>query len=613
MKDREYDYFFEHKEGKTIIDFFKFLVDTWDERDYYVFICRSSYWLFLIMCARNGWVIDKSRILSDRYVVKEYDTKLRDKRVVLIDDTMSTGYALYRVFSKLRQWYPEMHIEPIVVYCGIRELDFLQISRDPETEIRLINEFSSSIRYVTEASYETRGAFSFHVTELVQRSMVPYVVELPFLVDSQYAGHEYLSDLGRGASAERTVIIAAETFTHLISRDSNWHYCDNSYCLPNGEQIRSGYFYYSGAELQGIFGDYLLRSIVKCRYEFIENDAVKVLFTPFAVFQCIDYEEAVYTALCLYEGTAYENFLQTAQDRIRENLGKQDEKFEVAVYRSIVYFVSEYIARLFRDYVSFFGITLEQNVDLLKNHVSDVFASTVSELLTWNKEQFLQRLFRVNLVHWNGQQRYFDRERPYSYKEKLQLSYRELYNEVIRRKRQPHTVFLFTLEEMTEQLYKNVEFPSIETLKDCLLSSLLRMLDMGILGNILEYDTGIIRRGFRYGENSDVMLPYYNPYVFFALDVRYRRVESECGEEEKNEKRNKILSFFDYFYFFLERKNYFDIIVNRNDYMQIKNYCNVEWESMKKIIMNKRFLLKEKTLNNIVCREILEYVQNMSI
>ncbi|MCM1219933.1 MAG: hypothetical protein NC548_36130 [Lachnospiraceae bacterium] len=613
MKNRELSYFFQHEEGRKIVEFFEFLVDTWDERDYYVFICRSSYWLFLILCAKYGWVVDESRILSDRYVVKEYATELEGKRVALIDDTMSTGYALYKVFSRLRQWYPGMYIEPMVVYCGVRKLNFSQISREPETERSLIDEFNSSIRYVTEASCETMGAFSFHVTGLVQRAMVPYVVELPFLVDRQYADRKYLSDLGQGAFADRVVVVADRVFKHLISTDSNWHYCDNSYNLPDGEKIHCGYFYYSGAELQGLFGDYLLRSIVKCRYEYIENNAVKALFTPFAVFQCIGYEEAKDIALSLYEGTAYENFLQAAQDRIYENLGKADEKFEVAVYRSIVYFVSEYLARMFSDYVSLLGIELVQNVNLMQNHASAVFISTVKEMIAWDQEEFLKRLFRVNLMQRSRSIRYFDRECFYRYEDQLRLSYQTLYNEVLRRKRQTQNVFSFTLEEMTEHLYRNVEFPSMEALKDCLVSSLLRMLDMSILGNMLEYDMGVIKRGFRYGENSDVMLPYYNPYVFFALELRYQQVERGCEQEDGDEKCNKILRFLDDFYFFLERKNYLDIIVNREDYMQIWDYCHVEWETMRKIILNKHFLLKEQSLMDIVCKEIKEYVQNMYI
>lgn len=611
MGKKEFDTFFQHEEGKKIIDFYDFLVQTWDEFDYYVFICRSSYWLFLILCAQNGWMIDKSRILSDRYVIKEYDLKLKDKRVALIDDTMMTGYALYRVFSKLRQWYPEMQIETMVVYCGTQKIEPQQISRNPKAERALIDEFVSSIQYVTEASYETLGAFSFHMARLVQHSMVPYVVELPFLVNSEYAVGEYLKDLRQDVSAERTVTIPGRAFLHLISSENNWHYRDNSYSLPNEEEIYCGYFYYSGAELQKAFGGYLLRSIVKCRYEWLENDQVKILFTPFAVFQCMDYEEARKITLRLYEGTAYENFLQKAQDRIQEGLGKLDEKFEVAIYRSIVYFVSEYIARLFSDYVSEFGILLGQNEDLLENHVSDVFANTVGEIMNWSRKRFLLRLFRVSQDYQDGEQRYFDRNCSYSYEERLELSYQELYNEVIRRKRQTHTVFSFTLEEMTEFLYREVGFPSIETLKDCLVGALLRMLDIGILGNVLEYDKGNIKRGFRYGENSDVILPYYNPYVFWALDLKYRQIEKEYEEDGENVKSNKILNFLNYFYFFLERKNYFDIIVDREDYRQIRDYLSVDWDCMKRIILNKRFLLKEMPLNNMVCKEIMEYVLNM--
>lgn len=610
MRYRGFDYFFRFGDGRKIVGFFEFLVDTWDEYDYYVFICRSSYWLFLIMCAQNDWKVDKSKILSDRYVIKEYDLRLKNKRVALIDDTMQSGYALYRVYSKLRQWYPQMDIEPMVVYCGIREIDPLQISRYSEKEKTLIDEFISSIRYVSDASYETLGAFPFYATELVQNVMVPYVVELPFLVNGEYTENEYLNDLTGRPAKERTVMVSSEKFNQLISSENNWHYRDNSYSLPDGQKICCGYFYYSGVELQNIFGDYLVRPIMKCRYELATDNHVKMLFTPFAIFRCMNYEEAKGIALTLYKGTEYENFVQKAQDAIEDYQEEANEKFEVAIYRSIVYFVSEYLARQFSNYVSEFGIILTQNGGLLKNHVSEAFANAVGEMANWKQQQFLKQMSQVRCEYQEGARRHFDRDCQYNYPEGLNRSYRRLYNEVIRRKRQVHTLFSFTLEEMMDFLYKNVNYPSKEALKDCLTGTLLRMLDMSVLGNVLEYNNGIIKRGFRYGENSDVMLPYYNPYIFYALDLRCEQMEREHEIREDEVKRKEMLLFLDYFYFFLERKNYLDIIVEQEDYIEIKNYLQVDWKTMKKIILNKHFLLKESYMNPIVCEEIQEYVQD---
>lgn len=609
MNDRELEYFFTREEGKTIVDFFELLVSKWNEWDYYVFICRSSYWLFLIFCAFRGWKIDKSKILSDRYVIKEYDTRLVDANIALIDDTMMSGFALYRVFSKLRQWYPKLHMECMIIYCGIYKIDPQKISRNWEEEKELISEFSSSIKYFLRANDETMGAFSFYATKLVQYAMVPYVVELPFLVNRKYTDCYYLDDLGKNKDLERIITVAEDTFVQLTSTDSNWHYKDNSYLFPNGEEIKCGYFYYSGAELRGIFGDYLLRSVVKCRYEYYDENNVRMIFTPFAIFQCIDYEEAKNIALTLYRETPYENFLQTAQDMIGSDHSQTDEKFEVAVYRSIVYFVSEYIAKIFSDYVSEIGISIGQNKSLLENHVSAEFINTVNDMALWEQEEFLKRLFRIRPVRHPVNQKQFNKNCIYQYEDKLNQTYRELYNEIIRRKRKTQTIFSFTIEEMTEYLYANIEFPSIETLKDCLIGSLLRMLDQSILGNVLELNGRVISRGFRYGENSDVLIPFYNPYVFFALDLYYMQIMEKA--EDKEENRSKILIFLERLNSFFERRNYFDIIVEQEDFNRIRNYFHVSWSVMERNIVNKRFLLKEQNLNSVVCGEIYKFVQDM--
>lgn len=611
MNNRELEYFFTQEEGKTIVDFFDFLVSKWDEQDYYVFICRSSYWLFLILCAFKGWEIDKSKILSDRYVIKEYDMRLASANIALIDDTMMSGFALYRVFSKLRQWYPKLHIECMIIYCGIYKVNPQQISRNSEEDKKLLNEFSSSIKFFSRANYETLGAFSFYATKLVQYAMVPYVVELPFLVNRKYTNCGYLDDLRQNAGTERTITVVADIFERLISTDSNWHYKDNSYLFPDGEEIKCGYFYYSGAELQGIFGDYLLRSVVKCRYEYSDENNVRMIFTPFAIFQCLDYEEAKKIALELYMGTPYEEFVQTLQGMNEINRSQTNEKFEVAIYRSIVYFVSEYIAKIFSEYVSEFGICIGQNEDLLENHVSSHFIGAVNNMILWDREEFLKRLFRIRLVRNYTSQKLFNKNCNYKYEEKLNQTYRELYNEIIRRKRNTQSIFSFTIEEMTEYLYENIEFPSIETLKDCLISSLLRMLDQSILGNILELNGRMISRGFRYGENSDVLIPFYNPYVFLALDLRYRQIVEEVTVEGEEENKTKILIFLEQLSAFFERRNYFNIVVDQEDFRQIKKYFHVSWSIMERNIINKRFLLKEQTLNSVVCGEIYEFVQNM--
>lgn len=61
-----------------------------------------------------------------------------------------------------------------------------------------------------------------------------------------------------------------------------------------------------------------------------------------------------------------------------------------------------------------------------------------------------------------------------------------------------------------------------EYVKKMLIVSILQLLDQSIIGNSLWIEDGIVRRGFRYGENSDI-IPLFGttPYVQILMQDLY--------------------------------------------------------------------------------------------
>ena len=282
MNNKSVERFFSNEEGKRIRLFFQVLVNSWNRWDYVVFLCRRGYWLFLIACAYYNWDIDKKKILSDRYVMKDYNPDFAKEGVkfALVDDSMNTGYALFRVYKKIRKTYGKADIEPLVGCLGVKDIKNEQISTTPDIDRNEIEEFKKCVKNMFLVSDEAIGELSYKIIEMTQEQMIPYVVDLPFLVDKSFKGENYLDEL-RNTNSEigkRTSKISKEVFYDLIEKNDVWRYNDISYRLPeDGKLIRCGFFSDIGTELQSSLGDCLVKPIIKCRYEFCSHNAIHTI------------------------------------------------------------------------------------------------------------------------------------------------------------------------------------------------------------------------------------------------------------------------------------------------------------------------------------------------
>lgn len=61
------------------------------------------------------------------------------------------------------------------------------------------------------------------------------------------------------------------------------------------------------------------------------------------------------------------------------------------------------------------------------------------------------------------------------------------------------------------------------------MSVILQMTDQSVIGNSLRVEDNIIYRGYRYGENSDVVLPFRNSYIQFIVEVFYHNCEKSVS------------------------------------------------------------------------------------
>ncbi len=265
---------------------------------------------------------------------------------------------------------------------------------------------------------------------------------------------------------------------------------------------------------------------------------------------------------------------------------------------------------IFNDYLAAFDIEIKQHLKLLEYNSSDKFIDLAKTIDSYKKEDFEKIIKQISIPYEVEPYFEFNCESDIPPSILMNKTYRTLYVEMIRRKRNVNfrSEVTFTLEYAIDLLASSIEYPSYQRMKECLVGALLRMLDTSVVGNVLQYQDGKIERGFHYGENSDVMMPYSNKYVLCAIEQFYWRLEEEFTEEKETKKCN-FDNFWADFLMFLDQKYYLNTIIDPRDYKQLRQHFDVGMENIGKLIRKLHF----KTISlkrDDVYSAINRFVQN---
>lgn len=603
-----YSLYTEDKRGNLTV---RALIDVLDkavaENAPVIFMCRKAYWLYRTLRSylsdwdeRYGNLV----VLSNRFIIKEAVENLDDRydTIYVFDDTVNTGRSLYQIYELLTIMRPNFKIK-MVVACAPESKETLKEKlMQQEDDVARVEQFFEALTICYYVNMDEIGWISSQEIFMYQQEMIPYVIELPFIKDTN------AKNMGEISSVNPYLIsFKREIFKDLCaSGGTRWNYVDNSYTWPDrldqvkkDREIHCGFFQYYNSYVVKTLGDYAPELIVKCRYEDTDDGNVSMIFTPFAVMDSIHFVDAWDIFKCLYMNTNYLKQKKQIYNQLQKDKNVYSMKqLGVAVFRANVFFFSLYVYSAFKKMVSkITNCTLIIDQKYMMESFSEEFIKYAGKLSEWEPEAFLERIRRLKPIRKIPKKNEFKNIHYEHIKNDIPGLLAQVQLEILRKKRQKADNIFTPIEEIEDYVFHKTSDKDAQTRKQMLLSVILQMTDQSVIGNSLKVKDDIIYRGYRYGENSDVVLPFRNSYVQFIVETFYYNCEKIChGNNDKSKKLyfNLISYMFRELESWMRDQGYLNVFVSSEELEWGNLYYSDERTDMDTLIKNKRMLMQEE-------------------
>ena len=344
--------------------------------------------------------------------------------------------------------------------------------------------------------------------------------------------------------------------------------------------------------------------IVKCRYEETEEGKIQAVFTPFAVMDSISMEEAWKMFSCFYMNTNYfkkkkevYDFLQRSNNNTEE-YRQSREQLGVAVFRANVFFFSLYVYRVFERMVSrVINCSLVLDDEYMKESFSEDFIKYVDKVSKWEPEDFLNKIRRLEPISKISVKNQFRNIRYEYIKNDAEGMLAQVRLEILRRKREKSENIFIPIEEIKDYVFDKTLDKDLKTRNQILLSIILQMTDQSVIGNSLRVDDeNRIYRGYRYGENSDVVLPFRNTYIQLVVETFYDNCQMISGYNSDKARQiyfKLIEIMFRELKVWVKEQNYLDVFVSRQELEWGSLYYSDKQADIDTLINNKTMLMKD--------------------
>lgn len=613
----------DYKLNKEEIKRFLFLsLHDMKDGDVFVAVTRKGYWLYKSLCKDSefGHFFERKKCLffSDRYVMKDFNFDcIKGRRVYIFDDTINHGNKLFFYFALFEIKGAECVI-PMAYAAGTefflkmyevksdikrdygkiqeyeraaRDLILSQAEKETKAQACIID-FVNKLRYEKIYTSDQISRFSIEETLLFQDELVPLVMDLPMF--------RYMKTENNQTSA---IYIKKAAFVRLCEKTVRWNYVESGYDLK-GRHLTGGFFQLNDNILFEKFQNVFFDFVVKCKYN-ETDDKVAVVFTPFAVIRSGTFSD-VWKCFCiLYADTAYYSKVKQC---IRQDLQvtecerelsidecikvmKKNHNLSRAIFRAVIYQLSMYIGFLFKEKVyAETGIELECDFDIMKDHNVDSFNATIKEQwAAYNRTDFEKKLFSMTLaepvepinVQWGD-----DRVKCLADEKQIYLY---IHERIIKTKRGEvdRKEKLLTIESLESELEQRFRFVSEQQKRRYMTKALLFMLEYSCISNevLVDDESGNIYRGFRAGENSEILFEDSMKWVYPFVYALYNRI-SEQGFIEY------VRSYFERVEIYFEEEGYFKTIIDKFAFQMYKNYYN-NCTQLNEQIQNKAYLLDD--------------------
>lgn len=537
---------------------------------------RKGYWTYKIFARNESAQIADIEVRSDRYVKKLLDfSSLEGKIIYLVDDTLNSGVSLLETYELLVKHLESKYICP-VVFALHETVDVKKNAEECQNDIQ--REFWGKLKYYVRLTGNEMGGFSVAETELIHAEGVPFVIDLPYLSGVQEAENEQKMNF--------SVKLSNKQFEALRKDDELWRFHFAAYNYGDyGESESERKDKFKGFIIQmkderllNLTEEFAHDYVIEGLYREDENGDKYVVFIPFAILKSQDYDFQDQLWKAMFPGKE-QNSLEAEQ----ENLQRKK-------YRENVFVLSMMVAQNFQEFLEDrTGIPLRYDYDILRDHFIDSFIEEMKQLeLELEKDSQLIRRRLENFAkrkpetfsNKEKEQRPAKKRMKYSeavagnlFSEKLRSGKDRIKAQLLSGGLISDIVPVLSFEEIQQSFDEEFEYQSLEERRYALTREIIIMLSVSVCGNKLIMDTKNHRmvRGFLYGENTDLLLPFFNIYYYWAVllwNVKYER--------------KKALQSYDMFAADLKKKfeewNFLNTDIEKSNFIRNINYYRSQME-----------------------------------
>lgn len=599
-----------------------------------VLVTRKGYWIYKLLQREHREIESYDiQIVSDRYVLKDFNFEsIKDKFVVIFDDTVNNGNKLFFYYALFlangaAAVYPCVYAistEFVLSYSLDAEIDkmkyleYERVVRDKGLTMAKIQQeaeklfkiFFDKIQYSKMMCPSDIAKLSMSELELIEDALAPFVMDLPVLsCENKDLQNKYIT-------------FNEEEWSKLCEETDKWEFEEDSFD-DEKHKVVSTFFRLKSNLLDGQFNNSFFDFVVKCKYKRKTQD-IQAVFVPFAMVRSFYFDDAWKCFKNLFEGTKYYEFViqeldgKETDNILLENVIKkasENHNWSRAVFRAVIYSISIYIGILFKDHVKkCTGKELDIDLNLIDENNVGVFKETVSEIWkdfdkdTYEKKLLLCReIKKVPMIHVS-----LLKKGVQGLATDMKVE-QEIHMAIIEAKNSEQSIKnrILTMEKI-EDIADQYVFESKEQKKNSITKAILHMLDSSCMGNEILFDNEkkIIYRGFKAGENSEILFPKDFLWVYvYAYTLFYLK----GAEEYKNQIENVMKNTEQYF----SRNKYFSGLIDESDFRVYKKYFN-ELKNPDEQIPNKEYLLAgffegnistgEKLLINEAFSNVMEWV-----
>lgn len=602
-----------------------------NEWDVLILITRKGYWVYKTLVksllqeeALRG---DRRKILTDRYLTKCLDySEFENKNVWILDDTMTNGTTLFFYFSHFRK--KGIMVTPMVYALSTqysikssREILLKEYERVVRNENlsqqemiqkadREMCDFDKDLQYRIKMSPEDIARLCILETRMFQDNLCPMVIDLPILSITESDGEKtFAAYMNQGT--EEGIVMSREQFEKLKNAGSRWEYVENPFVFESID-INCNYFRLTDDVVSPEKLPFLHDLIVKCKYR-EANNKVRLVFVPFAIFKSMTLKDMANAFGVLFAGTKYEKYISDCIEKkvserfIEDNeddcgliaLLKMDHDLCRNMYRSVIFYVSDFVGLLFKKYVKQVAdIEIGYDFKFMRDSFTQEFI-TDFEMNDFNEDEYRRRLAKLQKTE--TVQAIDVRAAVVTQKKAAGKDEIENYvtGRMIMNKNAVHDSLrarTFTIEAMDEELSQNYTFKDTAEKRNYMTNVINGMLETSRFGNeiFIDNEEQILYRGFRYGENSELLFVRGMEYFYTFVLAYYSNLYG--GE---NEKRCHLYKKY-YWYFvhsleqyFRKEKYYGNLISDSNFEFLAKYFGEIRDEKLEEQILNKMFVLDE--------------------